>query len=86
MTDIEHVEFEPLSEDSIEVQEARLNHTLAGEPVEDKDVSFEIDRRVKAFIRARHLKDDAKTYGVVLKSVLLEDKPLAARYYRLGAS
>ncbi len=80
----EHIDYVPLTEESFEVQEARRNHTLAGAVIED--VSFEVDRRVKAFIRARHLKDDAKTYGVVLKLVLLEDKPLAARYYRLGAS
>jgi hypothetical protein len=74
----EHIEFEALSEDSFEVQEARRNHTLAGEPIED--VSFEVDRRTKAYIKAHRLPNDAETYGTVLKHVLHEDPALSVRY------
>jgi hypothetical protein len=81
----ERITFTPLTEESFEVQEARLNHTLAGEPVEDKDVSFEVDRRVRAFIAARRLEDTAEVYGTVLKLVLLEDRPLATRYLGTAA-
>jgi hypothetical protein len=83
MTDIEHVEFEPLSDDSIEVVEARRNHTLAGEPI--TDVSFEVDRRVKAYIAHRRLQDDSETYSTVLRHVLSEDGPLAQRYLSTAA-
>jgi hypothetical protein len=73
---IEHIVYTPLTEEFIEAE--RAAGRIAGEPIED--VSFEVDRRVKALIAARRLKDDSATYGLALRFVLASDRQLAARY------
>src|SRR5713226_8318059 len=82
MTYIEHVEFEPLSEDSIEVQEARRNGTLGGEPISDP--AHEVDRRARAHIQFLRLEDTPEVYSNAVRHVLHDDPVLSVRY--LGAA